>query len=80
MHISQKKLAGIRMKVVIFFFLILSYWDHQFVLEDSFATASGTNGYLYVWDATRLVITDQLNVHSAIINRLQFHPRGRVKN
>ncbi|CAF5132843.1 unnamed protein product, partial [Rotaria magnacalcarata] len=44
--------------------------------ENYFATSSGTNGYLYIWDATRLVTIDQLNIHGSIINRLQFHPQN----
>ncbi|CAF3620544.1 unnamed protein product [Rotaria sp. Silwood1] len=45
--------------------------------ENCFATVSGTSGYLYIWDATRLITTDQLSIHSTIINRLQFHPKHR---
>jgi hypothetical protein len=30
---------------------------------------------LYIWDATRLIITNQINIHNAIINRLLFHPK-----
>jgi len=47
------------------------------LLENCFATASGTNGYLYIWDANKLVIINQLNIHNAIINRLAFHPKCR---
>ncbi|CAF1161745.1 unnamed protein product [Rotaria sordida] len=43
--------------------------------ENCFATVSGTSGYLYIWDATRLITIDQLNIHNTIINRLQFHPK-----
>ncbi|CAF5019998.1 unnamed protein product, partial [Rotaria sp. Silwood1] len=46
-------------------------------VENCFATVSGTSGYLYIWDATRLITTDQLSIHSTIINRLQFHPKHR---
>ena len=46
-------------------------------LENCFATASGTSGYLYIWDATRLAITYQINIHNAIINRVLFHPNRK---
>jgi len=35
---------------------------------------------LYIWDANRLVIINQLNIHNAIINRLVFHPKCRFNN
>lgn len=44
------------------------------LLGNCFATASGTNGYLYIWDASRRMITRTLNIHTAIINRILFHP------
>ncbi|CAF2827423.1 unnamed protein product [Rotaria sp. Silwood2] len=43
--------------------------------ENCFATVSGTSGYLYIWDAIRLVTIDQLNIHNTVINRIQFHPK-----
>lgn len=43
-------------------------------LGNCFVTASGTSGYLYVWDANRRTITHTLNIHTAIINRILFHP------
>jgi WD40 repeat protein len=72
MHYNQKMFVGIQMMVI---FIIHFIYKNHF-LDTCFATASGTSGYLYIWDATRLVIINQLNIHNAIINRLQFHPTG----
>ncbi|UJR22007.1 hypothetical protein I4U23_025074 [Adineta vaga] len=44
--------------------------------ENSFATTSSTNGYVYIWDVTRLDTVNQLDTHSTIINRIQFHPKN----
>ncbi|CAF1384306.1 unnamed protein product [Adineta steineri] len=43
--------------------------------ENCFATASSTCGHLYTWDINRLDIVNQMNLHSTIINRTQFHPK-----
>ncbi|CAF1485329.1 unnamed protein product, partial [Adineta ricciae] len=47
-------------------------WNRRY--EHKFATTNSTIGCLYIWDATRLSVTDQLPVHNGIINRIQFHP------
>ncbi|CAF1510278.1 unnamed protein product, partial [Adineta steineri] len=35
-------------------------------------------GHLYTWDINRLDIVNQMNLHSTIINRTQFHPKRKL--